>query len=502
MYLKSDRTLFRRRRRRPWGCVFLFLGLAVAGLALAYDKWGGMAPSSMMVGTPTLGPTATPSAAFFVAEAEAAYLKGRSAQAVDAYQQALDLEPHQTELYLALSRLLIFQNRPERGLEMARQALQRQPENARAWALLCLAYDWLGLPGQASTLCERAISLDPTLPEAYAYRAEAAIDGGQWLVANNAIATALELDETNVDVLRGRGYVLENQGNYYGAIEAYQQALEQHPRLVHLYLAIGRNAGALNNLLRARKAYEDAVAADPDSVLGWDQLGWTHLLLGDYAAARDSLETALALDPTSADAYGHMGILYFHQRNYEDAIEMFRPAVEYGEARSRRRTVSFLLTLEEIDKVGSEPQGPEFASANFIHPEHFEDPLRAEFGGVSGSSLSGRVRLDVMSGRYAIKLDGLSPAPAGKAYTGWFVDLRAPEGWVVHTAPFFPSPGGAIELDGATGVVKGPPIEYYYTYALCQYLLDRCDKAMPYIQIALRIDPQDANALRALELCQ
>lgn len=502
MYLKSDRTLFRRRRRTPWGCLLLALGLIAIGLAYAYYSWGSVTPSTIMAGTPSPGPTATPSAAFFVAEAEAAYLKGRFGQAIEAYQRALDLEPHQTDLYLALSRLLIFQNKPERGLEMARQALERQPENARGWALLCMAYDWLGLPDHALSLCEHAVALDPTLPEAYAYLAEAAIDDGQWLVANDAIATALELDETNVDVQRGRGYVLENQGNYYGAIEAYQQALEQHPGQIHLYLAIGRNAAALDNLLRGRKAYEDAVALDPDSVLARDQLGWTQLLLGDYDAARDNLQAALALDPAFADAYGHMGILYFHQRNYEDAIDMFGPAVEYGEARSRRRTVSFLLTLEDMDEVGIEPQGPEFASVEFTHPERFEDPLRAEFGEIGGSSLLGHVRLDVMSGRYALKLSGLPPTPTGKAYIGWFIDLRTPEGWLVHTSPFFPSPGGSIELEGTTGVVKGPPIEYYYTYALCQYLLDRCDKAMPYIQTALRIDPQDANTLRTLELCQ
>jgi hypothetical protein len=50
--------------------------------------------------------------------------------------------------------------------------------------------------------------------------------------------------------------------------------------------------------------------------------------------------------------------------------------------------------------------------------------------------------------------------------------------------------------------VKGPPIETYYTLALCYYFLDECNNAQPYIQTALRLDPEDANARQTLSLCQ
>jgi tetratricopeptide (TPR) repeat protein len=399
--------------------------------------------------------------------------------------------------------MLIYYGQPERGLEMARQAVLRQPESAEAWALLGRAYDWLGLPGYAVDYCERAVELDPTLPEAWAYLAEAYIDSGNWYAANEIIATAMALDDTNTEVLRNQAYVLENQGNYSSAIAGYEAALEANDRLVHLYLAIGRNAGALGNLLQARSAFEAAVDVDPNHALALDKLGWTQLLLGDYEDAKTNLLAVLEEDPTITDVYGHLGTLYFHQRNYEDAIEIFDPAITYGEARSRRQSVLFVITTEETASVGAEPEGSEVAMAAFVHPSEIETPMRGEFRAADGTQeVSGRIRFDVMTGRYELSMSGLPPAPSGQVYIGWFLRLLTPEGDVVHTEPIFPAPDGTAQASGTTGAVKGPPIENYYNYALCHYLLDQCSEAIPLIQIALRIDPEDTNARKTLELCQ
>lgn len=506
MYLKSDRDLYRRRRRIPWMRLLTLLALIGAGAYLVttiLDVMQGR-PGSGTTGapTPTPAPTSTPSPAIYVARAEDAYWAGDVESAIDAYQRALDIEPNQFDLYLALSRLLTFQSQPERGLEMAREALRRQPENARAWAVLCLAYDWLGMPLDAIKACEQAITFDPTLPEAYAYLAEAYVDAGNWFAANNTIATALELGETNIDVLRNRAYVLETQGNYYGAIGAYREALEVHEELVHLHMAIGRNANALGNWTLAVQAYSDAVEADPNHVPALARLGLVLLLTGDYRQAETHLTKAIKLDPMFADAYAHMGTLYFQQRNYEDAIEMFKLAIRYGEARSRRRTVYLVITMEDTNAVGLAPKGTEVARAAFVHPIGFETPLRGMIeGGVVGSQITGHVRFDVMSGRYAMEMQGLPPAPAGKIYVGWFLPLLLLERTTARTEAIFPAPDGRVQFSGDVGRVKGPAIETYYTLALSYYLLDQCSEALPYIDAALRLDPEDANALQTRQLC-
>ena len=436
-------------------------------------------------------------------EAEDAYWSGDIEAAIEAYQRALDIEPNQSELYIALSRLLTYHNQPERGLEMAREALRRLPESAQAWAVLGLAYDWLSLPREAIEACEKAVSLDPTLPEAYAYLAESYIDSGNWFAANGAIATAMDLDDTNVDVLRNRGYVLENQGNYYGAIEAYREALTVHDKLVHVYMSIGRNANALNSWTVALEAYGDAVDVNPNYAPALDRLGLVQLLTGDYDKAKINLDKALQIDPTWGDAYAHLATLYFQQRNYEDAIELFKPGIRYSEARSRRKTVYFVVTMEDTSADLANPGLAEIARAAFIHPNDLETPLRGVIEGqVSGSQVTGRIRFDVLSGRYEVEMSGLAPAPAGKVYIGWFVPLLLPERSQARTDPIFPAPDGRVQASGTIGRVKGPSIETYYTLALSYYLLDQCSEAGPYIEAALRLDPLDENALQTQRLCQ
>ncbi len=503
MFLKPDRRLFRERRTVRWVRWVAVLGILSGALYAAYSAFSGYAEPLMRSATPTPMPTATPSAGYYAALAEEAYWDGSVSAAISGYQRSLDLDPHQTELYLELARLMIYNGQAERGLEMARQALTRQPENGRAWALLGLAYDWLGLTKQAVAYCQKAVELAPTLPEAYAYLAEAYVDDGQWFAANEVIATALELDPTNVDVLRNRAYVLENQGNYSGAIQAYREAIAVNDKLVHLYLAIGRNAGALGNLTVAQEAYSQAIAADPAHAEALARLGWTQILMGDYSAARPNLAAALEADPNLADAYGYLGTLHFHQRNYEDAIVAFGPAIDYAEARSRRRTVQFTITLEDAEGIDIEPRGSEVAIAEFIHPADLQTPMRGQFRAVAGGpGVGGHIRFDVLSGRYEAALTGLPPAPSGKAYIGWFQRLLSPESTLVRTAPIYPAPDGRANLTGTTGHVKGPAIEHYYSFALSYYLLDECEKAVPLIEVALRINPQDENALKTLELCR
>ena len=123
-------------------------------------------------------------------------------------------------------------------------------------------------------------------------------------------------------------------------------------------------------------------------------------------------------------------------------------------------------------------------------------------GGVVGSDITGHVRFDVMSGRYAMEMQGLPPAPAGKVYVGWFLPLYSLERQLVRTEAIFPAPDGRVKASGDIGRVRGPAIETYYTLALSYYLLDQCSEAMPYIDAALRIDPEDENALQTRQLCQ
>lgn len=501
MYLKPERYSYRRRRSSFWRTLIL---LAAVGGAffLLYNLWSQPENTLPILNTATPAPTPTRSATSLNAEADDLYWNGKIDEAIAAYQQSLLLDPEQPTRYETLARLLILRGRPERGLEMIREALRLNPKSVRAWALLGMAYDWLNLPQEAIVTLEKAQALDDTYPETYAYLAEAYMDLGNWFAANEAIQTALQLDENNLDVLRDYGYVLETQGNYSGAIENYRKALQQHAYMAHLYLAIGRNAQVLGNYTAAQESFQAAVEADPNSAAALDLLGYAYLLQGEYEQATTYLQQAVEVDPFYARASGHLGTLYFQQRNYEDAIPAFKNAIQYGEAESRRRTVFLVVTEESIGAIGDAPAGAEVARSEFRHPTDPVGPLRAVVqGSAPDSPIQGRVRLDVLSGRYLLQLSGMPQPEPGKVYVAWFVPLLTPEQKTVHTDPLIPTSDGQAEANNTTGAVKGPSLEFYYTLALCHYFLDQCDQATPYIQTALRLAPEDPTVLQTQRLC-
>lgn len=507
MSLNLDHYAYKRRRRRrrsPLWRVLLLLILDVIGVYFLYTQWVAPAgsPTLSMSSTATPMPTPTRSAVSWNAEAIDAYLEGRLGGAVAAYRQALDLEPDQPALYVDLARILIFQGSPEQALDMTAEALRREPENAMALAVRGLAYDWLGLPEETIPLCDQALVLDPALAEAYAYRAEAYVDLGNWIQANTDIEKALELEAKNADVLRTHGYVQEVQGNYSAAIQAYRQALEVHSGLSYIYRALGRNYEARGNFTRAEEVYKAAIAANPDSAPSQDQLAWSYLLRGDYEEVEQYLERALEIDPHYWPALGHIGTYQFQRRNYEGAIPRFEDAIRYGEAASRRRVVSFQITLESAGQIGAEPAGELVAQGMFLHPPDLTYPMRAMIAGEGAyPGARGFVRFTPLDGRYRLELERLPTPPAGQTYVGWFDSLLTPEETQIRTEALRPDAEGRIEVKGLTGPVKGPPIEHYYTLSLCHYFLDQCGAARPYINVALRIDPDDANALETRRLC-
>lgn len=501
MYLKPERYSYRRRRSSFWRTLILLMAVGGA-LFLLYNLWSQPETTLPILNTVTPAPTPTRSATSLNAEADDLYWNGKIDEAIAAYQQSLLLDPEQPKHYETLARLLILRGRPERGLEMIREALRLNPKSVRAWALLGMAYDWLNLPQEALTALTKARTLDDTYPETYAYLAEAYMDLGNWFAANDAIQTALQLDDTNLDVLRDYGYVLEMQGNYAGAIEQYRLGLQRPSYIAHLYVAMGRNAQALSNYPAALEYFQAAVTADPANVVALDLLGYAYLLQGDYNQATTHLEKAVETDPYYGRAAGHLGTLYFQQRNYEDAIPAFKNAIQYGEAESRRRTVFLVVTEESAGAIGDAPAGTEVARGELRHPADPVGPLRALVqGSAPNSPIQGRVRLEVLSGRYVLQLSGMPQPAPGKVYIAWFVPLFTPEQKTVHTDPLIPTADGKAEANNTTGAVKGPSIEFYYTLALCHYFLDQCNQATPYIQTALRLAPADPTVLQTQRLC-
>jgi len=292
--------------------------------------------------TPPPTPTATRTARSYVVEAESVFEAGDVPATIDAYIQAVSLEPQNVTVLLKLSRLLILRGRTADGVQYVERAAQAAPKDAAVQAALAMAYDWhasrlqqRGRNLEATDLYQKAIAagklaltLDAKSADAHAYLAETYADLNSWESAIDHAQQALDLDPNRADVQRAVAYVRESQGNYTGAIEAYERAVQLAPREVDLFVALGLNYRLLANWQKALETFERATKIDPTYVAAFDELGWTYYSIEDYKSAERILEQAIKVDPEAWSPRSHLAATYYVRKNYEDASTTFKTAIE------------------------------------------------------------------------------------------------------------------------------------------------------------------------------
>jgi len=501
MYLEPT---IRRKKRRSSPVRVLFLLMLISAGVYVYALIKQEQVEVPFVPTPT----PTRSARSYAAEAEDLYLQGKLSEAISAYEQAIALDPGDVLLYIPLTRLLTLEGRSVDAVRLGLRATELSPENAHALAVLGMAYDWNGDVPEAIDACRRAIELDPTSAEAYAYLAEAYADAQRWGDAVEAAETALQLDDHSVDVHRNYGYVLEVQGSYWMAIEAYKRALEIHPNLAHIHITLGRNYRGLGSFEDAVESFQQAAEIDPDNAVALTELGKTYQQLGEFGQAETYLEQATEADPQFGPAFGYLAINYWSRRNYESAIENFKPAIELSCIAARQKAETFIITIE---RPGDDTTGPspdvvmrgEFVSLSMDDRDSLQAVLMpTEEYNAAWSNAHGTVTFHTQTGKYIVKLAGIPQPKYGQAYVGWFGGVNALSGDPLGTGRLRVQSDGQVDAQLETGWVEGPRIEYFYTLGLAYFYMAECERSYPLFEAALQIEPDEVNALEGIRLCQ
>jgi len=305
-------------------------------------------------------PVPTRSVSSYVEEGQALFNAGKltdddGVDAIDAYQEALRLEPENVQLWTELARIQTYSSsllgtdeaslaRMEEAQESIEQALAVAPDDSTVHAVRALVLDWKSsnplipstereaLLSQAKEAAVRALTLDPKNTLALTYYAEVLLDQQNWLQAQQTIEDALEQDPSLMDVHRVYAAVLESLGQYRDSISEYERAAEINPNLTFLYIRIGYTYRhlqvydeALNYFARAASINEQLGVRDPAPYLG---IAKTYTQQGEFFIAAINAEKALEFDPTNADTYGQLGETYVRSRNYEGALPVLKCAVE------------------------------------------------------------------------------------------------------------------------------------------------------------------------------
>ncbi len=323
----------KKKRDRPnW---FRIIVLCLIVLAAAYINRFVVADIEPL-GVPS--PTPTISAETLIAEAQNLFGQGKLLPAIDTYQQAIVSQPDNPATHIMLARVLVFAGKYKEAQTAAEDALLLNPNSSMAFAVRAWALSFQGEYLEAETDIKRALELDPNNALAHAYYVEILVDsfynglgsfeGVERAIEESRVAQALAPDL--LETHRARGYVLEATGNYEEAIREYEAAIAINANIADLHLAIGRNYRILGIYDKAVDSFTRADALNPQDPNPDLLLSRTYATIGEYGKAMQFAESAVANDPEDTNLRGNLGVMYYRNSYWPEAVKELSYVVKGG----------------------------------------------------------------------------------------------------------------------------------------------------------------------------
>ena len=323
----------RKRGIRPNPLRILFILILIAGAVYINQV---VVPATPPLFIPTETPTTSPES--FVNQAESLYASGKLTQAISSYQQAVLSDPDNPSIYIAMSRIQVFNGQFEEALESAERALLLNNTNPMAHAVKGWSLDFLGDFTQAEAAIKRALELDPNNATSHAYYAEILMDKalvgqGDLGTIDKAIdesRTAISLAPNQLESVRARGYVLWNTGNYDEAIQQYRKAVSINDKIPDLHMALGYNYHFLGEYDQAVSEFLQAVALNPTDPIAPYEISRTYSTVGDFSQAVQYADQAIKADPENPKLHGNLGVMYYKNNQLNEATTQLALAIHGG----------------------------------------------------------------------------------------------------------------------------------------------------------------------------
>jgi TolB-like protein/Tfp pilus assembly protein PilF len=259
---------------------------------------------------------------------------GTLAEAVDHFQQAIELDPDFALAYVGLAHSYILQNtvsglprdemlpRVEAAID---RALELDDQSGEVYAILGDFQRKKGDFVAAEMAFKRALELKPNYARAHLRYAIFLYWYSRPEEALTHFRRAQELDPLSAIINEYLGNVLRDLGRVDAAMAQYQKAIKLDPAFPGAYRNIGRIYSRVSGQLdEAVVWYRKAIAFDPGNPAILTELGWICLELGDEHRAANWINRSLELAPESSWANTGMALLSWYRGQEAEALDYAR----------------------------------------------------------------------------------------------------------------------------------------------------------------------------------
>src|SRR5262252_3759190 len=161
--------------------------------------------------------------------------QGKLTEAIEQYEQALQLKPDEAEAYTNLGGVLARQGKLTEAVQNCERALQLEPDYAEACYNLAVALAAQGKLSEAIKNYERALQLKPDYAEACNNLGVALSEQGKLAEATKNYERALQLKPDYPEAYNDLGIALGEQGNFSEAVQSFERALQLKPDYTEAY---------------------------------------------------------------------------------------------------------------------------------------------------------------------------------------------------------------------------------------------------------------------------
>jgi tetratricopeptide (TPR) repeat protein len=234
-----------------------------------------------------------------------AYEKGEWAQALVYFQQVLDVEPNDADVYYHMGDVYRFQGDYASALAAYQNARQIDANFAPAY-LGIAQVDLYGSPQKlddAQTSLQTAVNLDPNLHQAYLELANLSLTQNNVDAALDWLQKATDTGEDTaaIELARAKAYLAKGDGE--NALTAIQKANQMDRSLVEVYTVWAQVLQANGDFASSIQPLQIAAANAPNDLTNQILLARAYYESGDSDKAMQLVNASLQKDSKSIDAY-------------------------------------------------------------------------------------------------------------------------------------------------------------------------------------------------------
>jgi tetratricopeptide (TPR) repeat protein len=251
----------------------------------------------------------------------------RPADAVAAWQQAIRLQPDLAEACSLLGRVLADQGRMEDALPHLQRAAQLQSGDAETHYQLSQVLAALNQFDQALHALRRSLKLRPDYVDAHASLGITLGRLGKREEAVACLQQALRLDPSHAKAHNNLGVALAESGRREEALTAWHEAIRLKPDYAEAHFNLGVSLAEERRFPEAIEAYHQAIQNRPNYPDAMNNLGLILVEVGRYAEAAAVIQQAIRHRPGHAESHNNLGLALVGLGRYDETAASFQEAL-------------------------------------------------------------------------------------------------------------------------------------------------------------------------------